>query len=82
VFDELRAYEAQIVDRAEQMRADFDALERTEGEVGQINLDLTDADHLSAMAAADFVLGLDGISVVDGKTEATIRARNLRKLAG
>lgn len=77
VFNDLRALEAKIVDHAEQMREEWAA-----AAVRQVHIDASDADHLGAMAYADFILGLDGVEIVDGATEATIAARNLRKMAG
>lgn len=83
VFDELRALETRIIDRSEQMREEIEIAQAAQREApDRIDIDLSEANHLSAMAAADFILGLEGINVVDGKTEATIAARTSRRLVG
>src|SRR3546814_13734903 len=51
-WDELRAYEAQIVDRAEAMR------ELWEENPSDIEIVAEEADHSSLMAAAALILGL------------------------
>src|SRR3546814_11247394 len=69
-WDELRAYEAQIVDRAEAMR------ELWEENPSDIEIVAEAADHSSLMAAAAFIMGLsEGSHVFDSGTEATALAR-------
>lgn len=71
---ELRAYEAQIVDRSEAMRETWEAAGSP-----LIELDDSDAGGVALMAAADFVLGT-AAPVAIGKTAATAKAREARNL--
>jgi hypothetical protein len=74
-WDELRATEAAIVDRAEALREQWADHPSAVVEIG-----LAEADFAGRMAAADFVLGLPfGSSVRDGDTEAVLAARAARK---
>src|SRR3546814_14163297 len=68
-WDELRAYEAQIVDRAEAMR------ELWEENPSDLEIVAKEADHYSLMAAADFILGLpEGSHVFESGTETNALA--------
>lgn len=73
VWDDLRAYEARIVDRAGAM------LEAWEEQGSPpIEIDASGADPVSMMAAADFVLASDG-PVRVGQSAATLAARQARR---
>src|SRR3546814_6156792 len=65
-WDELRAYEAQIVDRAEASR------ELREENPSDIEIVAEEAEHSSIMAAADVILGLPaGPPVLESENETT-----------
>lgn len=73
-WDELRAYEAQIVDRSESMREAWDDHQVP------IEIDHSEADDMMLMAAVDFVLGLpEQIPVHEGSSRATGLARQARR---
>lgn len=73
VWDDLRKVEAQIVDRSEEIREVWEAKGSPAVEIGA-----DEADDLSLMAAADFVLASTG-PVRVGETEATQMARQARR---
>jgi hypothetical protein len=70
-FDDLRNYEAQIIDASEAMREVL-----PEGAVIEANTD--EAGHLPLMALADFILNCDA-AVETGRTRATDMARQVRR---
>lgn len=72
-WDELREYEAGIVDRSEAMIEAWEA----QGQPA-IEIDASEADDVSLMAAADFVLSSEG-PVHIGQTNATRMARQARR---
>jgi hypothetical protein len=72
-WDELRAVEARIADRADTM---LEA--RDDAGSPPIEIDTSDADHTAMMAAADFVLASHG-PVHVGATAATRMARQARR---
>jgi hypothetical protein len=72
-WDDLRDCEAEIVDRSEAIREARDSIEST-----SIEIDTSDADDLTLMAAADFVLNTKG-PVHVGQTAATRMARQARR---
>jgi|SRR5690606_30669819 len=73
VWDELRRYELEIVDAAEELREAWE-------QAGEppIEIDTTDAGTLPLIAAADFVLGTAERTPVEvGPSEATGEARRV-----
>lgn len=72
-WDELREYEAGIVDRSEAMREVWES----QG-CPALEIDDGDADPVMRMAAADFVLSSEG-PVHIGQTDATRMARQARR---
>lgn len=72
VWSELRAYEAQIVDRSEQMREVWE-----EGGRPPIDISEAAADGPSLIAAADFILSIDA-PITIGPTPSTDLARQAR----
>lgn len=70
VWDDLRRYEAQIVDMSEALREAWDE------SPAPVEINTSEASDLSMIAAADFVLALpEGTPVHDGETSATRLAR-------
>lgn len=75
VWDELREYEARIVDLSEAMRSAWEEDSRP-----PVELDDSEAGGPALMAAADWVLGMDtGSPVHVGRTTATQVARQGRR---
>lgn len=72
-WDELRAYETQIVDAAEGIRGSWENAGSP-----AIEIDDSEADGIALMAAADFILSSEG-SVHIGQTDATRAARQARR---
>lgn len=72
-WDELRAYEAQIVDGSEELRERWENAGSPE-----IEIDESEADGPALMAAADFVLASDG-PVRVARSAATQLARQSRR---
>lgn len=73
VWHDLRAMEADIVDRGEAMREVWEA-----HGCPAIEIDASDADPVTLMAAADLVLTTDS-PVHVGQTDATTLARQARR---
>jgi len=73
VWDELRAYEAQIVDGSEEFRERWEAAGSP-----PIEIDDSEADGVALMAAADLVLTTDA-PVAVGRTATTQFARQARR---
>lgn len=74
VWDDLRKYEAQIVDMSEALREAWDE------NPAPIEINTSEASDLSMMAAADFILGLpEETAVHDGETATTRLARQARR---
>lgn len=73
-WDDLRQYEAQIVDMSEALREAWDE------NPAPVEINTSDASDLSMMAAADFILALpEETAVHDGETDATRMARQARR---
>ena len=72
-WDDLREYEAQIVDLAEEMRERWE----TSGSP-PVEIDDSETGDIGIMALADFVLGVDA-SVSIGPSAATALARQARR---
>lgn len=76
VWDELRRYEARIVDGSEALREAWESA----GEP-PIEIDDSEADGIAVMAAADLILNSpEGVPVSVGCTPATEAARQGRRL--
>ena len=78
IWDDLRRYEAEIVDRSETLRELFEA-----SGADAVDVRTDESDHAAMMAAADFILGQEvGVAVSTGITAATQMARQARMLRG
>lgn len=72
-WDDLRAYEGQIIDGSEALRERWEAAGSP-----PLEIDDSEADGAGVMAMADFVMGCDA-PVHIGQTAATLAARQARR---
>jgi hypothetical protein len=76
VWDDLRRYEAQIVDGSDKLLDAWEGAGRP-----PIEIDDSEADGIAVMAAADFLLSTpEGAPVSVGRTPATETAKQARRL--